>query len=91
MNKVLKITLISIVLNLLLALVLCIPFFFFGEGGESIYWLIVLAIVGVVSLALQLIVSIIFMLSEKRRQTGQGMMISVGLFLLAGFAFSGVV
>jgi hypothetical protein len=45
--------------------------------------------VGVISVILQLIISIVLVFYEKHRQTGQGMLIVAGLFSLIGFAVCG--
>ncbi len=85
MNPVLKKVVISIGLNLLLAAALCIPFAFDLSTNNSIGWLLVLAGVGIVSLAIQLIVGIIFLFNPQKKETGQAILIVTGLFLLIGF------
>lgn len=89
MNKVVKTILVSIGFNLLLAALLSFPLAFDLSSDNTIAWLMVLAGAGILSLLIQLIVSVVYLFNPEKKETGQGMLIVVGLFLLIGFAVCG--
>lgn len=61
----------------------------FLDGDSLIGWLFILLIIAVVSLVTQFIVAIVLISNPAKRSAGQGMLMSVGLFLLIGAAVCG--
>lgn len=85
MNNVVKTILISIGLNLLLAVLLSAPLLFGVFLDNAIVWLLLLAGVGSLSLLIQLFIGVVYLFNPEKKETGQGMLITVGLFMLIGF------
>jgi hypothetical protein len=86
MNKIVKKALLkSLGLNLLAGLICLVPFLFL-KGDGIINWGITLLIIAPFSLIVQLIQSIIYINNIESKETGQGMLLSIGIILLIGFA-----
>jgi hypothetical protein len=90
MSQFVKYTLIAIGLNLLSFGLFILPAFLTSSGHDRGTSLVLAFFGAIVSLIVQLLVALIFLLDEKKKQIGQAMLLSVGLFLLVGFSFCGV-
>lgn len=89
MNKnVLNAFLKSLGWNFLAGLIGIIPFLLL-PGDAAITWGFALIVIAVVSLLIQLITAIVYINKDDKKETGQGMLLSVGLYLLIGFAVCG--
>jgi hypothetical protein len=77
----------SFLLNLLAGVIGMVPFLFLGEA--AITWGFILIIIAVLSLLIQLIVSLVYISNPAKAKTGQAMLLSVGIYLLIGFAICG--
>ena len=87
-NAVIKSLLKSLGLNLLGGLVGVMPFLFLDKT-PAMNWGFALLIIAPLSLLIQLIIALIYIANPQRKAAGQGMLISVGLFLSIGIAVCG--
>jgi uncharacterized membrane protein len=78
----------SIGLNILAGLILLAPLLFI-KNDNSIGWLLILIFLAVLSLFIQLIISVLYINTSDKKEVGQGMLLSVGVFLLIGVAVCG--
>jgi VIT1/CCC1 family predicted Fe2+/Mn2+ transporter len=87
MNKNVKRSLLkSLGLNILAGIVGMIPFIFLRKDDPVIMWGFALIIIAVISILVQLIVALVYINKPERKETGQGMLLSVGILLLIGVA-----
>ena len=89
MNKVFKYVLISIGLNILFVGLCLLIFTVLTNGSDSIGGAIGAFFMIVISLLVQLVVSVFFITNPNKKQLGQGMLIAVGIILLIGFSVCG--
>lgn len=85
-TNVRKAMLKSLGLNFLAGLVGLSPFLFLKKDDDLITWGFLLIGIAIVSLLTQLIIAIVYVSGSKRKEAGQGMLISVGIYLLIGLA-----
>lgn len=78
----------SILLNVLAGVVGMLPFTFLNSD-QSIGWGIMLIAIAFLSLLTQLIVALVYINNPDKKPVGQGMLLSVGIFLLMGLALCG--
>lgn len=88
MNKLVKKTLIAIGLNLLLLFLFALPLINNRDGDALGPFLVMLMFFGL-SLFVQLIVAIVFISGEKRKETGKAMLLALGILLLIGLSVCG--
>jgi hypothetical protein len=88
MNKVIIYALKSLGINFAAAVVLFLPLTVMGSDA-AITWLLALAVIGVISLAIQLIVGIVYAAGETNHELGKGMILSVGIIFLIGLSVCG--
>jgi hypothetical protein len=74
--------------NFLAGIAGLIPFLVMN-GDSQITWGFILIVIAVVSLLIQLIAGIVYANKEETKEKGQGMLISVGIYLLIGMAVCG--
>ena len=84
MNKVVKTMLITVAINLLAGALFLIPAFTSGSRDGLSWALGALVVVGG-GLLVELVVGIILAAGNDKRQTGQGLLLAVGVTLLIGF------
>jgi len=83
MNKVVKIMLITIGINLLAGLLICLPAILSkGNDGDIVSASLIIA----AGLLIQLLTGLTMAASPKQRKTGQGMLLAVGILFVIGFA-----
>jgi hypothetical protein len=87
-KAVVKALLRSLGWNTLAGIVGLLPLLFLNDDNV-IGWLFFLLIIAVVSLITQFIIAIVYIANPKRKAAGQGMIMSLGLFLLIGAAVCG--
>jgi hypothetical protein len=73
----------SLGLNVLAGLAGLAPFLFLNADA-ALNWGFSLLIIAGLSLLLQIIIGLIYIFDPEKKETGQGMLISVGLLLLIG-------
>jgi len=88
-KAVIKSLLKSLGLNILGGLVGLAPLLFFSDSPGILNWGFALLIIAPLSLLIQLIIALVYISSPERKAAGQGMLISVGIFLLIGIAVCG--
>jgi hypothetical protein len=83
MNKVVKTMLITIGINLLAGLLICLPAIRSnGNDGDIIGASLIIT----AGLLIQLVMGLVIAASQKQRKTGQGMLLAVGILFVIGFA-----
>jgi uncharacterized membrane protein len=87
MNKVIIYALKSLGINFAAGVILFLPLMVMNSTA-AINWLLVLAVIGVLSLVIQLIIGIVYAAGEKH-ELGKGMMLAVGIIFLIGFSVCG--
>jgi hypothetical protein len=86
MNKEVKKSLVKAIgYNLLAGLAGMAPFLFI-RSNDTVTWGFLLIGIAVISLLVQLVVAIVYINHPEKKETGQGMLISVGIFFLIGLA-----
>ena len=85
MNKFFKYILIVFAANIILFLLFLLPAFIY-EGHDSLGPAIIGFFLIGLSLLIQLIVGLTYLNNEKKREIGQAMLLTTGLFLLIGFS-----
>lgn len=88
MNKLVKKTLLAIGLNLLTLLLLALPLINNRNGDALGPFLVMLMLFGL-ALLVQLIVAIVLVSGEKRKETGKAMLLALGILLLIGLSVCG--
>jgi hypothetical protein len=58
-------------------------------GNDSLGWLIYSFIFFIISLVIQLIVGLAYIVNKRKQELGQAMLLSVGIILLVGFSVCG--
>jgi len=91
MSKFLKYTLLAIGLNLLSFIIFFIPLFNSNNvHGDAIGAILLAFILILVSFLTQVVVALTFLTTEKRKQIGKAMLLSIGILLLIGLSFCGI-
>ena len=85
MNKVVKMMLIILGINLAAAGLLSLPLFF-SKGEDGLGWLLVGFVLMGVALLVQLIAGIAMAAGSRRPETGKGMLLAVGIIFLIGLS-----
>jgi len=85
-KKVLKIFLKATGFNLLAGAIGILPLVFLRDAAV---WGIILLLLALLSLFIQLVAALIFLGDPAKKETGQGMLLTVGLFLLIGLGICG--
>ena len=85
MSKFVKTLLITLAINIGVGGLLCLPVFT-SRSDEGLSWLLLAFGVVGTGLVVQLIIGIVFVASEPRRETGKGILLAVGILLLIGLA-----
>ena len=88
MNKVIIYALKSLGINFAVAVVLFLPLTFI-RSDPAITWLLALAVIGVLSLAIQLVIGIVYAAGEEKHELGKGMILAVGIIFLIGLSVCG--
>jgi len=76
----------SLGLNILAGIIGLLPFLFLKGQDPVIFWGLALIIIAVISLLVQLIVALVYINRPERKESGQGMLLSIGILLLIGVA-----
>jgi hypothetical protein len=85
MNQFVKYLLIILASNIILFVIFFIPAFT-TRGNDSLGPAIIAFLLIGLSLLVQLIVGLVFLNQENKREMGQAMLLSTGIFLLIGFS-----
>jgi hypothetical protein len=85
MNQFVKYLLIILASNIILFVIFFIPAFT-TSGNDSLGPAIIAFLLIGLSLLVQLIVGLVFLNQESKREMGQAMLLSAGIFLLIGFS-----
>jgi hypothetical protein len=85
MNQFVKYLLIILASNIILFVIFFIPAFT-TSGNDSLGPAIIAFLLIGLSLLVQLIVGLVFLNQESKREMGQVMLLSAGIFLLIGFS-----
>jgi hypothetical protein len=88
MKKFTKDTLISIGLNFLSVILLLSPVYL-NLANDSLSWAIGAFFILVLSLCIQLIVGLVFLVNENKKLIGQAMLLALGIIILIGFSICG--
>ena len=90
MGSAFKYALISFVINIVVAALIYLPLIFFSRGGSAI--LLPLLLFWPLSLFIQLIVGLAYLAgnSEKGKNIGKGMLLTVGVFFVIGLSVCGM-
>ena len=88
MNPLVKKTLLAIGLNLLTLFLFALPLINNRSGDALGPFLVMLMLFGLALFA-QLIVAIVFISGEKRKETGKAMLLALGILLLIGLSVCG--
>jgi hypothetical protein len=90
MNKFGKYVLRSLGLNFAFFVLLFLIVLGVSSNGDGLGALIIAFFVGVISLVIQLIIALVFIIGEKK-ESGKAMLLSIGIILLIGLSIcSGV-
>lgn len=80
----------SLVWNFVIAVIAFIPFLFLPDR-DTLQWAFIVLIIAAFSLFIQLVAGIIYIIDPDQKDTGQGMLISVGIILVLGLCTCGVI
>jgi uncharacterized membrane protein YozB (DUF420 family) len=79
----------SLVWNFVIAVIAFIPFLFLPDRN-TLEWAFIVLIIAAFSLVIQIVAGIIYITQPDQRETGQGMLISVGIILVLGLCTCGM-
>lgn len=78
----------TLAFNLIALLLGAIPFFFLN-GEDVLNWAILLLVIAGFVLVIQLAIGIVYSITTGKKETGQGLLIGVGISLLMGLCVCG--
>jgi len=87
MSKFAKALLITLAANIGAAAILCVPILM--SKKDVLGWLLLAFVIMGIALVIQLIMGIVYVAGNDRKETGKAMLVAVGILLLIGFSICG--
>jgi hypothetical protein len=88
MNKVLKITIVSVLANIALAVLWIIPSNY-AKNENGLGWFLFGFMISGAALFIQLLLGIIFAAGQVKKDMGKGLLLATGICLLIGLSYCG--
>ncbi|MBS1564187.1 MAG: hypothetical protein JST39_07345 [Bacteroidetes bacterium] len=88
MSKFVKALLIVLLGNIALALVFVLPMFM-AKGEDGLAWLVLGLVVMGLALLVQLILGIVFVAGQTKKEIGKALLVGTGLLLIIGLSVCG--
>jgi hypothetical protein len=88
MNKIVKITLLTILVNVVVALLWIVPANY-PNNENSLAWVLTGFTISGITLPEQVVVGIVFAAGNSKKEMGKGLLLATGICMLIGLSYCG--